>query len=76
MALDSRCFHALTVAGHFSLLKSRQPLERSGARNEIMSVAGIALNGIGLRITRRERKHERDGAAVGSVLTAVGRYDY
>jgi hypothetical protein len=36
-----------------------------------MSVAGDALNGIGLWITRRERKQERDDTAVRSVLTAV-----
>lgn len=28
-------------------------------RNEIMSIAGDALNGIGLWITRRERRQER-----------------
>ena len=36
-----------------------------------MSLAGDALNGIGLWITRKERKQERDDAAVLSVLTAV-----
>jgi len=43
-----------------------------------MSVAGDALNGIGIGswITRRERKQDRGDAAVGSVLTAVGGYDY
>ncbi len=36
-----------------------------------MSLASDALNGIGLWITRAERKKERDDAAVRSVLTAV-----
>ena len=36
-----------------------------------MSVASEALTGIGLWITRRERKQDRDDAAVSSVLTAV-----
>ncbi len=36
-----------------------------------MSLAGEALTGIGLWITRRERKQDRDDAAVASVLTAV-----
>ncbi len=36
-----------------------------------MSIAGEALNGVGLWITRSERKQERDDAAVRSVLTAV-----
>jgi hypothetical protein len=36
-----------------------------------MSIAGEALSGVGLWITRRERKQERDDAAVRSVLTAV-----
>lgn len=36
-----------------------------------MSLASEALTGIGLWITRSERKRDRDDAAVGSVLTAV-----
>ena len=36
-----------------------------------MSLASDALNGVGLWITRRERKNERDDAAIGSVLAAV-----
>ena len=36
-----------------------------------MSLAGEALSGVGLWITRRERQQDRDDAAVGSVLTAV-----
>ena len=36
-----------------------------------MSLAGEALTGVGLWITRRERKQERDDAAVRDVLTAV-----
>ena len=36
-----------------------------------MSLASDALNGVGLWITRNERKQERDDAAVRSVLTAV-----
>ena len=36
-----------------------------------MSIAGDVLNGVGLWITRKERKQERDDAAVQSVLTAV-----
>jgi hypothetical protein len=36
-----------------------------------MSLAGEALTGIGIWLTRRERKHDRDDAAIGSVLTAV-----
>ena len=36
-----------------------------------MSLAGEALNGIGLWMTRRERKQARDDAAVRSVLTAL-----
>jgi len=36
-----------------------------------MSVAGEVLNGVGLWITRKERKQERDDAAVRSVMTAL-----
>ncbi|HYR77562.1 MAG TPA: hypothetical protein VEM96_17230 [Pyrinomonadaceae bacterium] len=36
-----------------------------------MSLAAEALTGIGLWLTRRERKQDRDDTAVGSVLTAV-----
>ena len=36
-----------------------------------MSIASEALTGVGLWITRRERKQDRDDAAVRSVLTAV-----
>ncbi len=36
-----------------------------------MSLASDALNGVGLWITRNERKQERDDAAVRSVLIAV-----
>lgn len=36
-----------------------------------MTIAGEALSGVGLWITRRERRHARDDAAVRSVLTAV-----
>ncbi len=36
-----------------------------------MSLAGTSLSGIALWITRKERKQERDDAAVQSVLTAV-----
>ena len=36
-----------------------------------MSLPGDALNGVALWITRKERKQERDDAAVRSVLTAV-----
>lgn len=36
-----------------------------------MSIAGELLNGVGLWITRKERKEDRDDAAVRSVLTAV-----
>jgi hypothetical protein len=36
-----------------------------------MSMAGDALNGVGLWIIRREHKQERDDAAVRSVLIAV-----
>jgi|ERR1700731_2637477 len=36
-----------------------------------MSLAGDALNGVGLWITRKERKNDRDDAAVRSVLVAV-----
>lgn len=38
-----------------------------------MGIASDALNGVGLWITRIERKQERDDAAVRSVLTAVNR---
>jgi hypothetical protein len=36
-----------------------------------MSLASDALNGVGLWITRKERKDERDDAAVRSVLIAL-----
>jgi len=36
-----------------------------------MTIASDALNGIGLWLTRRERKQERDDAAIKSVLDAV-----
>jgi hypothetical protein len=36
-----------------------------------MSLASDALNGVGLWITRNERKQERDDAAVQGVLTAI-----
>ena len=36
-----------------------------------MSMAGEALSGVGLWITRKERKQERGDAAVQSVLNAV-----
>ena len=36
-----------------------------------MSLASDALNGLGLWIMRKERKDERDDAAVRSVLTAL-----
>ena len=38
-----------------------------------MTIASDALNGIGLWLTRRERKQERDDAAIQSVLVAVNR---
>lgn len=38
-----------------------------------MSLAADALNGIGLWITRKERKQEREDAAVRAVLTAVNK---
>jgi hypothetical protein len=38
-----------------------------------MSLAGDALNGIALWITRKERQQERDDAAVKAVLTAVNK---
>ena len=36
-----------------------------------MSVAGEVLNGVGLWVTRQERRQERDDAAVRSVLAAL-----
>ena len=36
-----------------------------------MSVVGDAFNGVGLWITRKERKSDRDDAAVRSVLIAI-----
>jgi hypothetical protein len=36
-----------------------------------MSLAGEALTGIGLWITRRERQQDRDDAAIRGVLTAI-----
>ena len=36
-----------------------------------MTVAGELLNGVGLWLTRSERKQDRDDAAIRSVLTAV-----
>lgn len=36
-----------------------------------MGIAGDILNGVGLWMTRNERKQQRDDAAIKSVLTAI-----